>query len=117
MIGVSSPPPSSSSLSDEEISRWLDILDDARDLEIADAPSLGEYLRGLTGSAAALAGLGFAFTGPVFGSVVATTGLIVGGVGGLITFWDTGRLIYKDSECARRLRAIDAAKELLRDIG
>jgi len=55
----------------------LDILDDARDLELRVAPPLGQYIRSVGTTAGAVIGLAFAFTGPVFGVVVATVGVYI----------------------------------------
>ena len=72
------------------IHRWSSILDDAAELELSAAPSLGDCLRTAAESSLAIAGLGLAFTGPILGSVVATVSLVVGGLAGALTFRDAG---------------------------
>jgi hypothetical protein len=98
----------------EEIHRWLEILDAARELELETAPSLRKYVEAGIASAFAVAGFGLAFAGPVLGPVVATTALVVGGISGVITFWQAGDLIREDFQCAARLSAIERAQESLR---
>jgi len=110
------PSTSAPSFSPEELYRWGEILDDARDLELMRASTLGDYVRAGISSSLAVAGLGLAFTGPVIGSVIATAALAIGGVSGAFTFWDSGRLVRKDMRCGARLRAIDRAKRSLLDI-
>jgi hypothetical protein len=107
--GNPAPPP-------EEILGLLDILDDARDLELRLAPPLGLYVRSIGTSTVAVTGLAFAFTGPILGVPVAMVGLGVGVFAGAFAFWDTGRLIQDDVDCGDRLRAVDQATWLLRSL-
>lgn len=92
LIGVGPNTPAGPNVTPEEIYRWLDILDDARDLELSTAPSNRQYIEtGASGGIAAV-GLGLAFAGPLFDSVI----------------------IQRDTHCDERLRAIMRALDILR---
>jgi hypothetical protein len=96
--------------------RWIDILEDARDLERKQAPTLGQCLRGGGALAVGVLGVGFAFTAPIFGFVVATVGLVVGGASGAFAVYDAADIVRRDLRSGERLRAIDAALGALRGL-
>lgn len=113
-LGIDSRQGAVQSVAPEVVYRWIDILEDARDLERERAPSLGQCLRGGGALAVAVLGVGFAFTGPIFGFVVATAGLVVGGASGALAAYDAADIVRRDLRSGERLRAIDHALLLLR---
>lgn len=115
LLGANPADPGSFDPVPEEIYRTIDILDDARELELTAAPGLGAYIRSAGGAALAVIGLGLGLATPI-GSVIAGVSLAVGGISGLLTAWDAGRLIHQDLLVGERLRAIGQAQEALRAI-
>jgi hypothetical protein len=98
----------------EEIYRWIDILEHARDLVRADAPGPLELLRAAGELATGVVGIGLSFAGPVIGDVPAMIGLAVGLGGSALTLWDGGLLLHRALRAEERERAILLAQEGLR---
>lgn len=96
MVGADPAAPAMPMAAAEEIFRWSEILDDAREMELASAPAPVDYI--LTGAGAVLgvAGIGLALTGPLLGSVVAVISAVVGVAGGLLSFAAGIPLIRRD---------------------
>jgi hypothetical protein len=65
LVGGYDPATSGGPLSPEEIFRWVQILDDAKYLELMQAPSPGDYIRSIGSVSIAVLGLGLCFTGPI----------------------------------------------------
>lgn len=98
-----------------EISRWVDILEDAKSLELMNAPAFWEYVIAVVSVCGAVGGLGMAFSAPLAGQVVASLGLIVGAIGAASAFAGGGALMRKEMRCHARLRAIEDAIFRLHD--
>lgn len=96
------------------IAIWVNILDDADDLERMQAPRLGAYLRFGGSTSVAVASLGIAFMGPIAGGLVAGAALATSGLSGMFAIFDGKALIQKDMRCNARLRAIEEAKLALK---
>jgi hypothetical protein len=111
-IGLDPDNPANCSLSPDEMLRWVDILEDARDLELRAAPSLTELIVNSGGVAVAVIGLGLSFVGPI-GSIVWIGALAIGGLGGAASLLGGASVIRRDFECMERLRAIEQAQEIL----
>ncbi len=98
----------------EEILRFMDILEDAKDLELSVAPPLSDYIGSGVGASFGVAGLCLALTPPVAG-VVATLSVVVAGAAGLFSVWQSVPLLRKDDACMQRLGAIERAQEHLQE--